>query len=304
MQNSGKRKPGDSSRRQQRTSRALVGFVTGTTIGLAALPTQADEANECVSLQQEATKQSQHGHLIEAERTAEECDRVCPSVGDTRTTCATLLAQLGKDIPSVRFSAEDEAAKSLEILEVSMDGELLRLPSTISAIEVDPGKHEFRFSIRGYPDSIVEAEIRPGQRGQVVTAKFSQLGETRSSQRSIRLWPLLVGGAGLLLGGAAGGVAGSTLSSTEEFYDKCPLHGEVPVCDSQEALSAARDLRDSIRAREGTSIGLGALGGALLVSGIVGLAVDGSVESSTAILVFPTVDPITATMAVTLGGNF
>lgn len=176
---------------------------------------------------------------------------------------------------------------------VTVDGQTVAINPNKLEYHVTPGVHSIRVDLPNAPSIVREETFIAGRIVDLDTslARSDSSGPV-SDRDGLALWPFLVGGGGLVLGGIAGGLAASAAISSSEFYDKCPLEGDVPTCTDGTTLTEANDLADSIRARNGAAIGLGAAGGVLVVIGIVGLATDLSSRSpakkTTGVLVTPT----------------
>jgi len=85
--------------------------------------------------------------------------------------CTKALTQLESDIPSVVFSAKDDAGAQLVDVDVAMDGEPLTSHLDGHAVSVDPGIHQFFF--RGSNGiELVKLPISEGERNRLVSVEL------------------------------------------------------------------------------------------------------------------------------------
>jgi hypothetical protein len=183
---------------------------------------------------------------------------------------AEWLPRLEADIPTIVLAVRDTHGRETTGFRVELDGKPLTQGAEGKAVEVDPGSHTLRFFLEGQAPITVTTVLRQGERNKVVEASFQDRapqtqsppggpsvdpGQAASGPPSggtpeganrgpagekgggLPLWPFLVGGGGLVLGGVAAGLAVSSLASTDQFYELCPLDGEVPLCGNPADLA-------------------------------------------------------------------
>jgi hypothetical protein len=85
-----------------------------------------------------------------------------------RQECTNSYVQLDTDIPSVVPVVTDDKGVPRELVEVRMDGELLTSKLDGHGLPVDPGKHEFTFTMDGNVVSTQKVMIVQGQRNRPV----------------------------------------------------------------------------------------------------------------------------------------
>jgi hypothetical protein len=186
------------------------------------------------------------------------------------------------------------------VTSVLIDGEEVALAGGRATVSLDPGSHE------------VVAQLPPSeQRRAVVIARGGSFEldlspavqpERRATKpRALPVWPFIVGGSGLVLGAIAGGLAGSGAMETSKLYELCPEKDGLPTCASGADIDEADDIRNGILVRNGVAIGAAAAGGALLVTGIVGLVV-GPAGDEASVGVVPAVSP--SHVGLIVGGRF
>lgn len=160
--------------------------------------------------------------------------------------------------------------------QVRLDGIVLPVANGVAQTRVYPGTHEIAFDAEGGTrvETVTAIKGQPLElqlTGAAGTAKTNVPQQARSS--GLPLWPFLVGGGGLILGGVATGLAISAASTQSDFYDLCPETDGVPYCPTTTDVDNAAELRQDIMTRNGAAIGLGIGGAALLGVAIVGLVV-------------------------------
>jgi hypothetical protein len=88
----------------------------------------------------------------------------CPE--DVRNECAHRVEEVNAQLPSIVFEAKDRDDNDLSKVSVSMDGRELAPRLDGSALSVDPGEHEFVFSVEGSPPLQKSLVIREGEKGR------------------------------------------------------------------------------------------------------------------------------------------
>lgn len=102
----------------------------------------------CVQRHEDAQLARRSGKLLAARAALLACSReVCPDA--VRGDCVDWLEDVNRSVPSVVITARDRGADVTDV-KVFLDGELVAIRLTGSALEADPGEHHFRFaSVRG-----------------------------------------------------------------------------------------------------------------------------------------------------------
>jgi hypothetical protein len=134
---------------------------------LQALPLTAAAADpstgECLSAFERSIKlRNQHELTAAREQLLICASASCPK--DVHEECASRVAEIGEQLPTLVFEAKDRAGNDLVAVTVSMDGAVLveRLDGT--ALPIDPGEHEFVFSIDRAPSVTKHLLVREGDK--------------------------------------------------------------------------------------------------------------------------------------------
>ncbi len=209
-----------------RTRTALLAAATmiAARSGVAAesAPTKA----ECIAASESGQDLRHAGKLNDARTQFAVCVAAsCP--GPIRDDCAQRRNEIAKAMPSVVFEVKDATGNDVPGVAITMDGQSVAGVGT--AIELDPGEHNFTFEAQGLPNIEKRLFIAEGvkQRREVVIMSRGETAQPvntaspttgEASERSAPLPTLAwvafgVGGAGLLLGMTAGLVAGAKHSS-------------------------------------------------------------------------------------------
>lgn len=97
--------------------------------------------------------------------------------------CTRALAQLESDIPSVVFSAKDDAGAQLVDVDVAMDGEPLTSHLDGRPVPVDPGVHQFFFKGSNSGIELVKLPIAEGERNRIVSVELRTVPAKSSPAR-------------------------------------------------------------------------------------------------------------------------
>jgi hypothetical protein len=190
----------------------------------AALANTVTKA-QCIDANTRAQDLRRDGELSAAREQLRLCTSpVCP--GLVRSDCTKRLDELESAQPTILFDVKDGAGHDLTEVTVTMDGHPLADKLDGTALQVDPGEHEFVFRAPGQDpvtDKVLIKESEKARREKVVigaappaaappphTAPPPEASTDSSGTR--RLIGLLAGGAGLA-GIAVGSVFGLLTSS-------------------------------------------------------------------------------------------
>jgi len=207
-----------------------AGLLSLTRSALADLPVISKD--QCIETNARAQSQRRANKLSEARELLRACgDLRCPAA--VRDDCAQRLDELEGVQPTIVFDAKDSAGNDLNDVVVTLDG--LRLVDRLdgSALNIDPGFHEFVFQVAGAPpvkrgfvlkigekarrervllsdDTTVPK--RPLAPGELVRASPPRPDAEPRLQAEGGAKPLRVGGLVVTGVGAAGIVAGSVFA--------------------------------------------------------------------------------------------
>ena len=118
---------------------------------------------ECLSAYERSIKlRSQHELTAAREQLLICASQSCPE--DVRNECASRIAEVSAQLPTLVFEAKDRDGNDLVAVTVMMDGAPLvdRLDGT--ALPIDPGEHDFVFSIEGAPSVTKHVLVREGDK--------------------------------------------------------------------------------------------------------------------------------------------
>jgi hypothetical protein len=192
---------------------------------LLAAPCFAD-ARECIRQHEAGIAAKDERKLVQAKPSFLACARAeCPTA--VREECTELLAQIERKVPSVVVVVKDENGRDLVDVRLLVDGKVVSQELTGQAIELDPGKHEFRVE-----------HARSGTLTERVRFDFPRKDPPKSPEakkppavresRSIPVASYVLGGIGVLALGSFGYFALSGRAK-ENDLDVCS-----PKCDPAE----------------------------------------------------------------------
>lgn len=134
---------------------------------LHALPLTAAAADpttgECLSAYERSIKlRSQHELTAAREQLLVCASPSCPE--DVRNECASRIAEVSAQLPTLVFEAKDREGNDLVAVTVTMDGAPLVERLDGSALPIDPGEHDFVFSMEGAPSVTKHVLVREGDK--------------------------------------------------------------------------------------------------------------------------------------------
>jgi hypothetical protein len=280
----------------------------------AADPTR----QECLAAHTQAQDLRRDGKLSAARDQRRRCsESTCP--GMVKSDCTTRLDELERAQPTIAFVVKDASGKDVTSVSVTMDGKPWAAALEGKALNADPGKHVFVFTIPGVSpieQSFVLTEGEKGRRERVVveSPRGSQQAPTQAEpsppppppvsptkESTPEAPPGQSGGMGTgqvvglavgtvgILGLGAGGVFGF-LTSSAWSKAKTDCGGSTTQCTNVSGGNSDRNtaLTDATISTVGFIAG-----GALLVTGAVLVLTggNGKKESTTGLVVSPTLGP-------------
>lgn len=215
--------------------------------GSPALGQGSDEKAVCLAMHEEAQVARQEGRFRAARGALLACARSsCPSL--LRADCASWLDALVREIPSVVISAESGRGDEADV-RVLIDGQVVAEALDGKEIEVDPGKHVFRFELPPHAPIERTLLIRERERGRPVSVFFGERqaapppppGSARSTleapseattegARPVPLAVYVLGGSALAAAGLFAGVGAAGMAERRSLQASCaPFCGEAQV---------------------------------------------------------------------------
>ncbi len=220
----------------------VVAVAVGTALSSVV---DAAELAACKASYEKAQEENTAGHLNAALAHLRACvDTSCPKF--FRDDCERWMDQIESVLPTVVFVVRRDGRDVTDV-EVSSDGKLLVSSLDGKLVPVDPGPHEFSFTLSGFPAIKRQLLIREGERNRMIDVEFkSSLVTTplptraskadldlqaRPSERRTALFYLPYGLAGL----GALGVAGFAVLDIQGNSRKSDLeHSCSPYCQSSQ----------------------------------------------------------------------
>jgi len=256
-----------------RSSFLLAAAVACVTSPSAAQSRKAQAATVQVCLAANGNAQSlrSEGKLRRAREELKACSQpTCP--GAVQRDCAQWLREVEAALPSISFSAKDEAGHDLTDVRVLVDGEVLATELAGSAIAVDPGKHVFHFERDGSVPFTQEILVNEGDKARRIDVTLAQPHTPPPAPpptRRLSAGPFVLGGVGL----AAIAFGFPFMANRNALVpDECKVvPGRclgVPPGDPKLARAA------SMKNQSYVGLGVGLAGSAALAAGLTWLVLD------------------------------
>jgi hypothetical protein len=153
-----------------------VGFLAAAavTVALCATPARADERKACIAAADAGQTLRDQGKLVAARQSFVSCaGAACPTM--VATQCATWLAEVTREIPTVIFRATAGSGADLIGAQVSIDDAPAPIAVDGRAVPIDPGIHRLRFRHAGEADIRQEVVIRAGEKLRPVEVRFNAM---------------------------------------------------------------------------------------------------------------------------------
>lgn len=218
-------------------------------------PSIPDSLQACVEAHRSGQIQRKDGRLLAARETLLSCaTNTCP--GLVQKDCLRWVDELGAQIPSVVFRVLAKGDNSRASVRAFLDGQSLgeQLPSR--ALELDPGRHRFRFELPSYPAVERDVMVNEGNKFQVIQVEFVApetvggelaigprvVAPQAEPRRPIPLGAFVLGGVSLA---AAGGFVGFGLATRKlegQYQDTCSPECSQAKIDRVEQRALAADV--------------------------------------------------------------
>jgi hypothetical protein len=151
--------------------------------GRAEPRSKGKERRACENAYKNAIALEQSAHLRQAKDLLLSCAKSsCGAV--LRNRCASHYGQLEADIPSVVPLVTTETSEPRVDVQVTMDGELLTPRLDGRALPVDPGLHEFSFTVDGTAIGTQKVMIVQGQRNRPLAVSL-RASDKRGSRTAL-----------------------------------------------------------------------------------------------------------------------
>ena len=204
-----------------------VGVVVGSLFAASEVASAFEPATkqECIDSYSRAQDFRKVGELRRARQELLVCASSSCALA-LRTDCAQWLSEVERLIPSIVLGATDAEGHDLVDVTVRFDGTTLTEHLDGRPVDLDPGEHVLRFTVRGRPPVEQRLVIREGEKARSVVATISVDGgsaKTLSRPASnVALWSTWVFGVASVVGVATAVGAGAVGLST---WNRCHLGG-------------------------------------------------------------------------------
>lgn len=252
--------------------RYLVAVAITFTLFFAAGRAIAGSKEECLDAHGRGQDLREKGQLSRARQSFMACAQsACPPI--VQADCARFGEELAHLLPTVSFAARDASAADLPATSVYVDDVLVttRLDDG-RTYEIDPGKHTVRYVHDGR-ETTIKAVVNQGEKGRTLVATFPALSTPAPHAASETFEPVIesrrsavplvvagFGAAAAITGGILVGIGMTSVPSTCSMStNECATPPDDPaLAEAHNAVSLTN-----------TGIGVGVVGAALLVGGVV-----------------------------------
>jgi len=128
---------------------------------LGAPHAEAEDGASCSKSYEGSQILKRKGELLAARRELIACARTCPAT--IQQECSKWFENLEPLIPSIVIHAES-AGQDRSDVKVEMDGKVLTDKIDGKGIDVDPGPHQFKFTLEGHAPDVKDLVIHEGEK--------------------------------------------------------------------------------------------------------------------------------------------
>jgi hypothetical protein len=147
---------------------ALAGFALQPFFERSA---RAEDTFACTKSYESAQILKKKHEYISARRDLITCMRECPAV--VQRECGQWFDALEAVVPSIVIHAEAAGDDRTEV-KIELDGKPIAEKLDGKAIDLDPGQHELKFSLLGFPDVRKSVLVREGEQLRLIHVVFEQ----------------------------------------------------------------------------------------------------------------------------------
>jgi len=216
------------------------GAVACLTLSTGATLAHADDTAACTKAYENAQILKKKREYLSARRELVTCIRECPAV--VQRECGQWLEGLEPLVPSIVIHAEAGGEDRTEV-KVELDGKVIAEKIDGKGIDLDPGQHDLKFSLAGFPPVKKNLVMHEGEQLRVVKVAFEQpdvSGGKGEAANTIRPAPPVV----YVFGGVAlAGVAGFTAFGLVGTSQRSRLERDcMPNCTDSSVDGVKRNL--------------------------------------------------------------
>ncbi len=281
-------------------------------LSLWAFDAHAIDTQACLAASEKGQHSRAAGRLREARDQFNICGNdACPAI--VRRDCAQWQEQVVALLPGVVFGAKDKAGRDLFDVTISMDGEVITKKLDGKAVSVDPGPHTFKFEVAGMPAVTEKSLIKEGEKARVLSVTFES-GDAPpppapppppppggDSGGGHTVFPWIVAGVGAVTI-VVGVVIIATAPARPTNCDKGNQTCTRTPGETDDQLKNDQDRAGKADSQPVVGLGVAAVGGLLLVGGLVWHFLEPSGSSNAGVQVAPWMSPHAS--GLTLGAKF
>ncbi len=145
----------------------LVGLATYA----SSSPARAEDNAACTKSYETAQVLKKKREYIAARRELQACIKECPTM--VQRECGQWLESIENVVPSIVIHAEAAGEDRTEV-KVELDGKMIAEKLDGKGIDLDPGQHDLKFTLAGYPPVRKNLLVHEGEQLRVVHVVFEQ----------------------------------------------------------------------------------------------------------------------------------
>jgi len=220
------------------------------------------DVDACANAAEESQSLRKDGKLTLAREKLLVCARsTCPAF--IQKDCATWLAEVDKNLPSIVLRAIDAKGKDVTAVKVTADGKVITEKLDGRPLVIDPGEHTMIYETDGAPPLKETLLIRQGEANRMVSVSFASASgpppatittPPASSEKkpAIPLTSWVLGGAGIVLGGVGAALWISGKGDHSDMESSCArtqscLQSDVDSAQTRLLIATSQWARASLR---------------------------------------------------------
>ncbi len=222
-----------------RSARALL--IVAVTLSAASTARAAPTVQQCIDANESALKQSEGHKLGPARADFLTCaSKSCP--GEISAECSRKVEEIDAAMPTLVIEAKDSKGNDLVDVQITIDNAALAPRLDGTAIAIDPGPHEFKFTTQGMRDITRTLVLHEGEKARheriIFTSATDSVTPTGGNGTSRRVIGIVLAVVGLVGVGVGTGLGLSAWSSKNSSESEC---ASPTNCNNAKAANVDHD---------------------------------------------------------------
>ena len=147
-------------------------------------PKENPSVQECLDSHRDAQLNREQLRLLTSRQLLVNCgNAACP--GLIRGDCLRWLGEVMAEVPSVVFHIDAGNGEQPNKVQIFVDGELRYQIVPLTPVELDPGRHSFRFVTEGRPEVDQDLMLGEGNKAVIVNVQFAPSSTAKGSAPAV-----------------------------------------------------------------------------------------------------------------------